>query len=381
MKIRKSRHQKTYKRCLVVFIIICIGICAYLFYPHSYQSMDKRAVWFSYIDIAKFSYESKDDFEHDFIEAIQTVKTYKTNTIMVQVRAFSDALYDSSLFPLSQVITNQTSLSFDPLEVMIQLAHDYGLTIEAWVNPYRISLNQETYLQFVTYSKYKNWIRDTTKVIQYDDYKYILNPQSQEVRDYIVEGVKEIVSHYDVDGICFDDYFYVEGTHENTTQNQRLDNVNMLIRDVYYSIKQIDQQVTFGISPQGNYENCIQQGVDVDLWLKEEGYIDYLMPQIYWTDHYGENGQTKMFTNRTKQFSKLKKHQSVSLYASLALYQAGLDLEFDQGWSLSNKNISEQITILSRYGYKGYGIFSYSSLLNEDGKKEMDYLIKHNPFL
>ena len=115
--------------------------------------------------------------------------------------------------------------------------------------------------------------------------------------------------------------------------------------------------------------------------LKEEGYIDYLMPQIYWTDHYGENGQTKMFTNRTKQFSKLKKHQSVSLYASLALYQAGLDLEFDQGWSLSNKNISEQITILSRYGYKGYGIFSYSSLLNEDGKKEMDYLIKHNPFL
>ena len=155
----------------------------------------------------------------------------------------------------------------------------------------------------------------------------------------------------------------------------------MLIHDVYYSIKQIDQQVTFGISPQGNYENCIQQGADVDLWLKEEGYIDYLMPQIYWTDHYGENGQTKMFTNRTKQFSKLKKHQSVSLYASLALYQAGLDLEFDQGWSLSNKNISEQITILSRYGYKGYGIFSYSSLLNEDGKKEMDYLIKHNPFL
>ncbi len=138
-----------------------------------------------------------------------------------------------------------------------------------------------------------------------------MNPASQSVRDYIVDGVREIVENYDVDGIHFDDYFYVAGTHDGTTQNQRMDYVNMLIQDVYQTIKSIDDHVVFGISPQGNYENCISDGADIDTWLSEEGYIDYLMPQIYWSDQYGE-GNEAMFTQRCQQFADSNVYSTMS---------------------------------------------------------------------
>ncbi len=154
----------------------------------------------------------------------------------------------------------------------------------------------------------------------------------------------------------------------------------MLVQSVYQSIKAIDPDVVFGISPQGNYENCLESGADVVTWLKEEGYIDYLMPQIYWSNHYGSDGKTKLYSQRIKTFARLKRHKNVTLYAGLALYQAGKELNDDQGWSNSINNISSQVQILYLNGYKGYSLFTYSSLLNETGQKEMDELLRIHPY-
>ena len=130
--------------------------------------------------------------------------------------------------------------------------------------------------------------------------------------------------------------------------------------------------MTFGISPQGNYENCHDHGADVDTWLKEEGYIDYLMPQIYWSNDY--NG-TKMFSNRAKLFAGLKRRDQVSLYAGLALYNAGKDMPKDQGWKKTSDNLSKQVDILQDYGYGGYSLFSYQSLFTSAGIREMETLM------
>lgn len=367
----------------VIIVLLCVCFIVYFLFPRptcSLSSLDKRAVWFSYSDLAKFSYESRDAFIEDFTEALKVVENYKNNTIIVQVRPFADALYQSKIYPISKVICQRSSLSFDPLEEMVKLAHKKGISLEAWVNPYRISLNKNTYQNFMELSSKRSWLEDTKQSIGYATYKYIFNPESQDVRDYIVAGVKEIVENYDVDGIHFDDYFYIEGTHGETTQGQRMDNVNMLIQDVYQSIKTINPSVVFGISPQGNYENCIDEGADVDTWLKEDGYVDYVMPQIYWSDQYGQDGKTKMFTDRIEVYAGLKRKKTIMLYAGLALYQSGEELDLDKGWSSSSKNISAQVQILSDNGYKGYSLFNYSSLLKEDGEKEMSELLKAHPY-
>ncbi|MEG0368065.1 MAG: family 10 glycosylhydrolase, partial [Coprobacillus sp.] len=215
---------------MVIIILVSISLFVYFIFPRppvALSSFDKRAVWFSYMDLQDFSYDSKKAFIADFKAAIDIVEKYKTNTIIVQVRPFADALYQSKLFPVSQVITKKTSLSFDPLEEMIKIAHERNISIEAWLNPYRISLNKESYQQFASVSSKSSWLKDNKQTIGYATYKYIFNPASQDVRDYIVEGVKEVVENYDIDGIHFDDYFYVKGSHNETSQNERLDNVNM----------------------------------------------------------------------------------------------------------------------------------------------------------
>ena len=368
---------------LVIVVLLCVCFIVYFLFPRptcSLSSLDKRAVWFSYSDLAKFSYESRDAFIEDFSEALRVVDNYKNNTIIVQVRPFADALYQSKIYPISKVICHRSSLSFDPLEEMIKLAHKKGISIEAWINPYRISLNKNTYQNFMELSSKKSWLEDTKQSIGYATYKYIINPESQDVRDYIIAGVKEIVENYEVDGIHFDDYFYIEGTHGETTQGQRMDNVNMLIQDVYQSIKSINSNIVFGISPQGNYENCVNEGADVDTWLKEDGYVDYIMPQVYWSDQYGPDGKTRMFTDRIELYAGLKRQKTVMLYAGLALYQSGEELDLDKGWTLSSSNISEQVQILSNNGYKGYSLFNYSSLLKEDGEKEMRELLRTHPY-
>lgn len=374
--------KKTYG-FLVVIGLVCVSLIIYFVFPKpvcTLSSLDKRAVWISYENLSKFSYESKEAFSEDFNQAIRLITQYKNNTVIVHVRAFADAMYESKLFPVSQYITQKDKLSFDPLSTMIEIAHQNGLNFEAWINPYRISLNQKSYEQFQKHSPNKKWLEDESKVINYGEYKYIFNPSSKEVRDYIVQGVEEIVKDYEVDAIHFDDYFYVPGTHGSTSQNERFDNVNMLIGDVYQSIKKINKGVQFGISPQGNYENCMAEGADIDTWLKEEGYIDYLLPQIYWSDQYGKDGQTTMFTDRIKVFSSLKKRKEISLYAGLALYQSGNKLELDQGWSGSSSNISDQVQILSIHGYDGFSLFDYTSLESEAAKKEMDQLLKVHPY-
>ena len=103
------------------------------------------------------------------------------------------------------------------------------------------------------------------------------------------------------------------------------------------------------------------------------------MPQIYWSDQYYRDGTTTMFTNRSRLFAGLKRHKNVKLYAGLALYRAGEDLDYDPGWKLSSHNISEQIQILSNLSYDGYSLFKYSSLKSKAGQNEMDELLRTHP--
>lgn len=91
--------------------------------------------------------------------------------------------------------------------------------------------------------------------------------------------MKEIVTNYNVDGIHFDDYFYpnlgskyrknfdrteynsyVRNRKKNNRKyygivNWRRQNVDLLISNVYKTVKSTKKKVQFGISPAGNIDN------------------------------------------------------------------------------------------------------------------------------
>jgi uncharacterized lipoprotein YddW (UPF0748 family) len=118
----------------------------------------------------------------------------------------------------------------------------------------------------------------------------------------ILPASDEVVKNYDVDGIHFDDYFYQAGT-----ASSRRNNVYLLIRDVYSKIKSISKDAVFGISPKGDVYALIDVGADVETWLSLPGYVDYLCPQLYWSDSYGSAGTTTMYSNRLNGFVSINK--------------------------------------------------------------------------
>lgn len=54
-----------------------------------------------------------------------------------------------------------------------------------------------------------------------------------------------------------------------------------MVKKVYNMIKNYNEELQFGISPAGNVEYAESIGCDLETWLNDEDYIDYIVPQIY----------------------------------------------------------------------------------------------------
>ena len=222
--------------------------------------------------------------------------------------------------------------------------------------------------------------QNTSKLIVLDNGIYF-NPCYNEVTDLIVKGVKEILSNYNVDSLCFDDYFYPtkdksidkeEYTKYKSNGGElslfdwRRDNVNNMIKSVYSAVKTINKSVTFGISPASDMDyDYSALYADVIKWSRNEGYIDYICPQIY----FGFKNENQPFMQTTKLWCD---NATCALYIALPMYKSGLSDEY-AGESGKNefkkeKNIvARQITYISKIDkIKGYYIFSYSSLKDNE---------------
>lgn len=345
-----------------------------------------KAVWITYYELSGFT---QDNTEQEFKKQIN--KTFKElssngfNRVTVQVRPFADAFYKSEYFPVSAYCFKEqgSELIYDPLEIMVESAHKYDLSIEAWLNPYRVSSSTD-FSQLSDDNKAVEW-KDTDNLMVCDSGIYF-NPASDEVTELISNGVKEIVQNYEIDSVCFDDYFYpstdeeidkssYEAYKKNSgdlsLENWRRENVNKMIKSVYSTVKSVKENVTFGVSPASDIENNYNSlYADVEKWCTQEGYVDYICPQIY----FGFQNESQPFMKTTKSWTQMA---DCTLYVALPLYKAEKEDEFagDSGINefIDNNNIvARQVTYLSKLSeVKGYYIFSYSSLKDNDETKNL----------
>lgn len=374
--VKRRKRKIRYDRVLIiiaiiVFIFISIGL---IFRKQNEISFDKKAVWFSYINMQTIKDNEESEFKSNFTQICETIKNNQLDTIIVQVRPFMDSIYPSDLFPISTSISSTNFINYDALEIMVDIAHNHNLKIEAWINPYRISYNEAQLNYFSENSMIADWINSEHILI--NGSTAILNPASEKARDYIVSGVEEIINKYDVDGIHMDDYFYVESLFGNTTMEERCQNVNLLVRQLYQTIKEKDSSITFGISPQGNLDNARNIGADIDTWLSESGYVDYVMPQIYWSDQWGMDGSVEMFSTRVSAYSDIHTNDNIKIYAGLALYLAGQNVRDDIGWSQNTDNLKRQSDILKEYGWNGFSLFDYDSMNDPSTHEELNHLLR-----
>ncbi|MCI8308250.1 MAG: family 10 glycosylhydrolase [Lachnospiraceae bacterium] len=347
----RIKNYIMFKKIFWCAVLLLFPVITALYSCKAASAAEHRGIWISYIDYedAGLYDQSESSFKANSDAMFKKLKSYGFNTVYFQVRPYDDAVYPSDIFKWCTYLA-PSEPSYDPLEILVEKAHKYGLSFHAWVNPYRIT--QEN----------------------------IHNPAKNASTERIVDGVKEIIENYDVDGIHFDDYFYPSRhkgmQYYSVPIAERKENVNNMIRTVYAAIKQQNPDITFGISPAGNTEYAESIGCDLETWVNEDGYVDYIIPQLYWSDNYKtSDGNTKFYTDTLEEWTSIISG-SKPTYIGLALYKAGLKSSVDKGWRKSKSNIINQIKLERDYGCDGYVMFSYRSLFTQDGKKEFANYIK-----
>jgi len=308
-----------------------------------------RAVWVSTVvnlDYPSSATTNSAALKSEADSILEDIKDMGMTAVILQVRPASDSLYPSDLFPWSQYLTGAQGVApknnFDVLEYWVDKAHDLGLELHAWINPYRVAMNKESYTSLASTHPAKDhheW------VVAHTDGRYYFDPGIPEVQQLVLDGAMEIVENYDIDGLHMDDYFYPDAAFDDAATfaqygagfdnvgDWRRDNVNRLVKKLYDEIKSAKKNVAFGISPAGIWANksSISTGsntngnetyfshfADTRRWVKE-GWLDYICPQIYW-----EIGHSKAdYKTLANWWADTVKGTSVKLYIGMSDYQAG----------------------------------------------------------
>lgn len=379
---------------LILFIILILTIILLLTNINkppkdqpSLNTNETKGVFISYIDYGHLKNTTLNEKKELITEMINNISYFGLNTIILQVRPFSDAIYKSDIYETSKVVVNKEGdpLDLDILNYFIKEGKKKNIDIYAWVNPYRIR-SENNISDISKDSYYYKWLK-TNNIERSKDGIY-LNSASEEVLKYITNGLKELCENYDIKGIIYDDYFYPNDTIDLESYNKsdkslnlkeyRLNNIETLLKESYKTIKSVNENIKFGISPAGNIENNLdKEYLDVKTVLNEN-YLDMIIPQLY----FGFNNTNKPYIKTLEDWSNLNKINK-DFYIALSLYKSGKIDEYagkgENEW-LEETNIIKKQILISRNEktYQGFFIFRYEYLFkmyeNENLNKEIDNL-------
>ena len=347
---------------------------------------EQKGIWISYLEYSSaMMNKSAKAFRSTIGEYFDNVKALSFNTVYVQVRAFGDAYYRSELFPTGDRYngTIGAKLSYDPLEIMVEEAHSRNLSVHAWINPMRLMTDSQMKSLSDLYT-IKKWYNDSEKCGKYivkSDGRWYLNPAYPEVEKLISDGISEIVSGYDVDGIQIDDYFYpttaasfdsaaykASGTAKSLS-SWRTDNINDMVKRMNKTVHSANPSVLFGISPQGSVSNNYDTlYADVKTWCSSSGYCDYILPQVY----FGFDNAALPYEDTIALWSSMTSSGNVKLVIGLAGYKIGAADAYagtngKNEWINNSDILSRQMKAAKKLGnYGGVAIFRYGSIFEPE---------------
>lgn len=382
-------YYKDMKKSFLVITFVSIFLIVDSFYVDistPYQEEEMRFVYISYLEyLSNFRGNSVKINQSKIDKMIDNIAFYKFNTIFLQVSPFSDAIYNSKLFPYSYTLTGVEGKNpgFDYLEYFIKKARRQKIKVHAWINPYRISSqgNIETVSLNNPAKKYIN-----TENIGVSNGGIYYDPTSEEVKQLLEKQVVELIKNYDIAGIHFDDYFYMDNSidkveYENYLKNGhkisladfRLMHTNDLIERIGTLIKKVKSNIIFSIAPDGNLNNNYQYHyADVKTWIEKE-YIDIIIPQLY----YGFENQYLPFEKAYNSWNEIieKTNSKVKLIPALAFYKVGsVDNEAGSGkneWLAGGIIEKQVLSLREKTNYSGFGVFRYDFLFNKDAVNKM----------
>ena len=368
------------------------------------RTREFRGVWVATVENIDFAaHADADSFKRDYLQLVDNLARMHFNAVIFQLRPMCDAFYPSAHAPWSRWLTGsegtplRSRAPFDPLDFMVREAHRRGLEFHAWLNPYRVvgstKLSKSEYLARLHPRNFARRRPDLVLAIPIGGGKnnLVLNPGEQAVIRHIAAVVQEIVGRYPVDAIHFDDYFYPFAPIGNADQaawnkytpkrlsitDWRRENVTTAIRTVSSVIRRENaatgRRVRFGVSPfgiwanrssspvgslTGGRESRNDQYADTLLWVRQ-GYIDYIVPQLYWEFNHG----TAAYAALTSWWSNAVRGTQVELYIGHALYRIGSSPDWH------SMEVPNQLRYDQLYPeIKGEVLYSYHHLFDRRNK-------------
>lgn len=288
-------------RIFLILCFLCNFACAQGFVPSREQvpviAREFRGTWAAVIyniDWPSSSKLSPEAQQAEMRAILDRMASLHLNALIFQVRPQCDAVYASPNEPWSPWLTGTMGKSpgYDPLEFTIREAHQRGIEVHAWFNPFRALSNASSTTSANHISRSAPQL---TK--RYNNFLWC-DPSLPESRERALGAMLDVLRRYDVDGIHLDDYFYPypqEGKRfpdgqSNETRRQVID---AFMADLYQQVKKIKPWARVGISPFGIWKPGIPTGTTAQLnayedlacdarkWL-QNGWCDYLAPQLYW---------------------------------------------------------------------------------------------------
>ena len=236
------------------------------------------------------------------------------NAIVFHIRPGADAIYDSPYEPWAIYLTGRQGRApepyWDPLKFAVEESHRRGMELHAWFNPYRAHYTKDTATAATNHI-----VRTNPELVHPYGRVVWMDPGEPEVRRRSLRAVTDVVKRYDIDGVHIDDYFYPYPEQDSlkhtvefpdsatyaryvkhggalSRSDWRRKNVDDFIHSFYVEVHKLKAWVKVGISPFGiwrpgnpptikGFDAYEQIAADSKKWF-QEGWADYLTPQLYW---------------------------------------------------------------------------------------------------
>ena len=353
-----------------------------------------RGIWISCYDYISAAGKTRSEYKAETDKMFKSIAACGFNTAFVHMRAFSDAFYESDIYPYSSFVagTEGASLPFDPFKVVLESAKKYGISVHGWINPFRVSTKNDPSLLSASNpaKKILDGGNSEGEVCILKNGIYY-NPACVSNHKLILDGVREIIGKYDIDGIHIDDYFY-PSTDKSIDSKQysqykasggalslaewRRASVNSFVSSLYSTVKATNSNLTVSISPAAQIEkNKNELYADCALWLSSKGYADIIIPQIY----FGFEHETLDFQSLLAEWAALPRNPQIKLVCGLAAYKCGKNDAYagagSAEWQENTDILARQLKCIRKNkNYSGFVVFSYKDLNRAACKTEIQNL-------
>lgn len=306
----------------------CLSVALHAVVIVAAPKPETRAIWYTRFE---WPDANRTVCQDKITTALNLMRDNNFNTVFFQVRGQCDTCFPSPNEPWMGSTFNYVDPGWDPLKYAINLAHQRGLEIHAYINTHALSSGvpsaaalpkHQYFLHGPTVALADSWLdRDINGVTPFsaDEPYYWMSPGIPEASAWTRQQIMYIVRNYDIDGVHFDrirtpgsstpeeppDYSYDpislarfagDGNPDHLTDygDFMRSQITRDLRNIYGEIQSVKPWVKVSCSPFGimlkdGTTSYTGTGTQAHYAWTQDGWgwlnshvVDFCVPMIYW---------------------------------------------------------------------------------------------------